>query len=91
MLVRLTEVLPEYLAVSETRAVILCSFLVGTMALVAISVASPAIFAALFDALVETGVQSGLTQLERATEVAVTIVCELAHRQCSLKGSIYET
>jgi hypothetical protein len=33
-----------------------------------------AIFAALFDALAETGVQSGLTQLERATEVAVTIL-----------------
>ena len=64
VLVRLTEVALEYLAVSETRAVILCGFLVGTLVLVAIAVARAAIFAALFDALCETSVQSGLTQVE---------------------------
>ena len=74
MLVCLTEVALKHFAVSETGTIVLCGFLVGTLALVAIAVACAAIFAALFDALAETSVQSGLTQLERAPEVAVTIL-----------------
>ena len=44
------------------------------MAFEAVSIARPTIFAALFDTLVETSIQSGLTQLERATVVAVIVV-----------------
>src|SRR6185503_4352950 len=70
----LTEVALKHLAVSETRTIVLRCFLVGTLALVAVVVAFPAIFPALFNAFAETGVQSGLTQVERASEVAVTIL-----------------
>ena len=74
MLVSLTEVALVYFAVAESGSLVLRCFLVGTLALVAIALARPAIFAALFDTLAETGVESGLSQLERATEVAVTIL-----------------
>src|ERR1043166_10340066 len=74
MFVCLTEVAPKHLAVAETGAIVLRCFLVGTLALVAIVVVFPAIFAALFDTFTETGVQSCLTQMGRAPEVAVTIV-----------------
>src|SRR6185436_4180827 len=74
VLVRLTEVALVHLAVAETRTIVLRCFLVGTLALVAIVLTRPAIVAALFDALAKTSVQSGLTQLERAAEVAVTIL-----------------
>ena len=70
----LTEVALKHFAVSETGAIVLRCFLVGTPALVAIVIAFPAIFAALFDTFTETGVQSGLTQLERAAEIAITIL-----------------
>ena len=48
-------------------------FLVGTLALVAVSVARPAIFAAFLDAFVMAGIQSGSTQLRRAAILTVTI------------------
>src|SRR6185436_7621201 len=70
----LTEVALKHLAVSETGTIILRGFLIGTLALVTIVVACTTIFAALFDALSETSIQSGLTQVERASEVAVTIL-----------------
>src|ERR1044071_3538868 len=70
----LTEVALKHFAAAETGTIVLRCFLVGTLALVAIVVAFPAIFAALFDTFTKTSVQSGLTQLERATEVAVTIL-----------------
>jgi hypothetical protein len=74
VLVCLSEVASEHFAVAETGTIVLRCFLVGTMALVAIALARPAVFAALFDALGETGVQSGLTLVERTAEVAVTIL-----------------
>jgi hypothetical protein len=74
VLVCLSEVASEHFAVAETGTIVLRCFLVGTMALLVIAIVRSAIFAALFDAFAETGVQSGLTQLERATEVAVTIL-----------------
>src|ERR1043165_1089547 len=74
MFVCLTEVALKNLAVAETGAIVLRGFLVCTLALVAIVVVFPAIFAALFDTFTKTSVRSGLTQLERAPEVAVTIL-----------------
>jgi hypothetical protein len=49
----LTEVALKHFAVAETGAIVLRCFLVGTLALVAIVVAFPAIFAALFDTFTE--------------------------------------
>ena len=46
----LTEVALKHFAVAETGTIVLRCFLVGTLALVAIVAAFPAIFAALFDA-----------------------------------------
>ena len=74
MFVCLTEVALKHFAVAKSGTIVLRCFLVGTLALVAIALARPAIFAALFDTLAETSVQSGLTQLERAAEVAITIL-----------------
>ena len=61
MFVCLTKVALKHFAVAKTGTVVLRCFLVGTLAQVAIVVAFPAIFAALFDTFTETGVQSGLT------------------------------
>src|SRR5678815_2909112 len=74
MVVCLTEVALVHFAIAETGTIVLRRLLVSTLALIAISIARPAIFAALFDALAKTSVQSGLTQMERAAVVAVTII-----------------
>jgi hypothetical protein len=73
VLVCLSEVASEHFAVADARTIVLRCFLVGTMALVPIALVPSAIFAALFDALAETGVRSGSTELRRAAIVTVTI------------------
>ena len=73
VLVGLSELALVHVAVAKTGAIVLRCFLIGTIALVVVALARSAIFAALFDSLVETSVQGGLTQMGRATEIAVTI------------------
>lgn len=73
VLVRLTEVSLVQAAVTETRVVVLCGFLVGTGILEVRVPPSPPVVATVLVAFVVSGVQSGLTKLVRATRVAVTI------------------
>ena len=71
--VRLTEVSLVQAAVTETRVVVLCGFLISTLALEAIIATPIAVVLSLLVAFVVTRIQSGLAKFSRAAKVAVTI------------------
>jgi len=71
--VSLTEVALVHFAIPQARTVVPGSFLVSTATLITPVVAVGTIGATLFGSFVEARVQSSLTQLKRAAEVAIAI------------------
>src|SRR4029079_5657952 len=71
--VSLTEVALVNFAITQARTVVLCCSLVSTATLITVAVAVGTIGATLFGPFVEARIQSSLTQLKRAAEVAIAI------------------